>query len=73
MKSVPISNTIQMFTPLNGFNKRQFWVSLDNLASLIGLLLAHPKTAAFVSHVGVNSLNEAVYFGVPMVVVPFFG
>jgi UDP:flavonoid glycosyltransferase YjiC (YdhE family) len=37
------------------------------------LLLADPRTAAFISHVGLNSLNEAVYFGVPIVAVPFFG
>jgi UDP:flavonoid glycosyltransferase YjiC (YdhE family) len=35
--------------------------------------LAHPKTVAFVSHIGLNSLNEAVHFGIPLVAVPFFG
>ncbi|KAI6171194.1 putative UDP-glucuronosyltransferase ugt-48 [Aphelenchoides bicaudatus] len=29
-------------------------------------ILAHPKTAAFISHVGLNSLNEAVYYGTPL-------
>ncbi|KAI6198795.1 Glucuronosyltransferase [Aphelenchoides besseyi] len=36
-------------------------------------LLANPKTRAFISHVGLNSLNEAAYFGVPLVACPFFG
>ncbi|KAI6238875.1 Glucuronosyltransferase [Aphelenchoides fujianensis] len=36
-------------------------------------MLAHPKTRAFLSHVGLNSLNEAAYFGVPVVACPFFG
>ncbi|KAI6170748.1 Glucuronosyltransferase [Aphelenchoides bicaudatus] len=36
-------------------------------------ILSHPRTAAFVSHIGLNSLNEAVYYGTPLVAVPFFG
>ena len=36
-------------------------------------LLGHPQTRAFVSHVGVNSLQEAGYHGVPVVGVPLWG
>jgi UDP:flavonoid glycosyltransferase YjiC (YdhE family) len=36
-------------------------------------ILAHPKTRGFISHMGLNSLNEATHSGVPLVAVPFFG
>ncbi|XP_071328280.1 UDP-glucuronosyltransferase 2A2-like isoform X2 [Trachinotus anak] len=36
-------------------------------------LLGHPKTRAFVTHGGTNSLYEAVYHAVPLVGVPLFG
>ncbi|KAI6192105.1 Glucuronosyltransferase [Aphelenchoides bicaudatus] len=36
-------------------------------------ILADSRTVAFLTHVGVNSLNEAVYYGVPLIAVPFFG
>ncbi|KAI6220112.1 Glucuronosyltransferase [Aphelenchoides fujianensis] len=34
-------------------------------------ILAHPKTRAFISHVGLNGLNEAAFAGVPLVAIPF--
>ena len=36
-------------------------------------LLGHPKTRAFVSHVGYGSLYEAAYHGIPIVGIPIFG
>uniref|UniRef100_A0A914H4V2 glucuronosyltransferase n=1 Tax=Globodera rostochiensis TaxID=31243 RepID=A0A914H4V2_GLORO len=36
-------------------------------------ILAHPNTRAFVSHCGLNSLNEAATAGVPLLCVPLFG
>uniref|UniRef100_A0A914ICP5 glucuronosyltransferase n=1 Tax=Globodera rostochiensis TaxID=31243 RepID=A0A914ICP5_GLORO len=43
-----------------------FWVKQKEI-------LAHPKTMAFLSHCGMNSVLESTYYGVPMVCVPFFG
>ncbi|KAH7713371.1 CRE-UGT-54 protein [Aphelenchoides avenae] len=36
-------------------------------------ILAHPKTVAFVTHCGLNGLNEAATYGVPVVAIPLFG
>ena len=33
-------------------------------------LLAHPKTRAFVTHGGKNSIFESIYYAVPMIVLP---
>lgn len=36
-------------------------------------VLAHPNVKVFISHCGHISETEAVYFGVPLVCIPFFG
>ncbi|HXP62669.1 MAG TPA: glycosyltransferase [Dongiaceae bacterium] len=36
-------------------------------------VLAHPSVRAFVSHCGMNSVSESLYYGKPLLAVPFFG
>lgn len=36
-------------------------------------ILAHPNTKAFISHGGLLSITEAVFYGVPFIGVPGFG
>lgn len=33
---------------------------------------AHPKIKAFVTHAGLGGINEAIYYGVPMITFPIF-
>jgi MGT family glycosyltransferase len=43
------------------------------LESFVPQLELLPHVDAFVTHGGMNSTNEALYYGVPLIVVPFFG
>jgi len=57
-----ISAIIQQYPNVNAFS----WVQQ-------AAILAHPKTKGFITHMGLNSFNEAAHFGVPIVAIPFFG
>lgn len=35
-------------------------------------ILAHPNVKAFITHGGLNSIQECIYFGKPLIVIPFF-
>jgi UDP:flavonoid glycosyltransferase YjiC (YdhE family) len=36
-------------------------------------VLSHPAVRAFISHCGMNSINEALYWEKPILALPFFG
>ena len=36
-------------------------------------ILAHPAVKMFVTHGGLSSLHESIYYGKPMLVIPLFG
>ena len=36
-------------------------------------VLSHPSVRVFISHCGMNSINEALYYGKPILALPFFG
>ncbi len=37
------------------------------------IVSASPKVKALITHAGFNSLTESTYYGVPLVMLPFFG
>jgi glucuronosyltransferase len=60
---------------------QQALLDLDTIKGLEGLIriepfaeqlaiLEHPSTAAFVTHTGLSSVQESLYYGVPMVAMP---
>jgi UDP-N-acetylglucosamine:LPS N-acetylglucosamine transferase len=57
-----IINVIKKYSNVNVFS----WIQQTSI-------LNHSKTRAFISHMGLNSYNEATYYGVPIVSMACFG
>ncbi|XP_041983216.1 UDP-glycosyltransferase UGT5-like [Aricia agestis] len=68
---------------LKNTNRTVIWiadVNLPNLPENVHMMkwapqlsiLAHPNCILFITHAGLLSLTEAIYFGVPVIGVPFF-
>lgn len=45
---------------------------LSNDKRNLAFFLAHPKIVSFITHAGLGSINEAIYYGVPMILFPLF-
>ena len=46
---------------------------MHSCMTLLLLLSGHPKTKAFISHVGLNRIHQSVYHAVPIVGIPLMG
>uniref|UniRef100_A0AC35GIA1 UDP-glucuronosyltransferase n=1 Tax=Panagrolaimus sp. PS1159 TaxID=55785 RepID=A0AC35GIA1_9BILA len=68
---------LQFIWKTNGQKKNTEFEELKNLHLVTWIdqqsILANPKTKLFFTHCGLNSLNEAAVFGVPMIAMPIFG
>ncbi|KAJ3247893.1 hypothetical protein HDU78_002646 [Chytriomyces hyalinus] len=69
--SCPDSNCMSLveeFIPESQRHRVMMRKWMDQIA-----VLKHEKVKLFITHGGISSIHEAVYFGVPLLVVPIFG
>ncbi|XP_071844452.1 UDP-glucuronosyltransferase 1A10-like [Apostichopus japonicus] len=86
VKSLGDKQTALMLNTFNGLKQRVLWKFEGTLPSGVAVgenirivkwmpqndLLAHPQVKLMIYHGGVNGVYEAIYHGVPMVLLPLF-
>uniref|UniRef100_A0A0N5AEB0 glucuronosyltransferase n=1 Tax=Syphacia muris TaxID=451379 RepID=A0A0N5AEB0_9BILA len=63
-KPQPLDKAIETFSLPNVY--KQKWIPQNDL-------LNHPKTRAFITHGGLNSITESVHAAIPLICIPLFG
>ncbi|CAK9801141.1 UDP-glucosyltransferase 2 [Anthophora plagiata] len=81
---LPVGPLTALCNALSSLKQRVLWKHTGDMAIHPGnikfvkwapqqAILAHPKVMAYVMQGGLQSLQEAVYYSVPVVAIPFFG